>query len=184
MDKYTLRKQIQQKKMALRPAQIAAASARLTAMLLAHPLYRQAHSIYGYLSYNQEVQTGALLQQAQRDGKRIAVPKVIADGKMVFYWLDALDQVKPGYHGIPEPDGSQPVATDETALVITPGLAFDRQGHRMGYGGGFYDRFLAAHPHPTVALCYDFQLLPHLDAAAHDIPVDVVLAAPTDEGTK
>ena len=177
-EKDALRAQIRQAKRALTPAQIASASAELAAALRRHPLYRQARSLYGYLSYNQEVETHALLLQAQRDGKRVAVPKVTGPGEMVFYWLDELTQVAPGYCGIPEPDGSQPAADDDTALVLTPGLAFDRQGHRMGYGGGFYDRYLAAHPHPTIALCYDFQLLPHLDAAAHDIPVDAVLAAP------
>ena len=177
-EKDALRAQIRQAKRALTPAQIASASAELAAALRRHPLYRQARSLYGYLSYNQEVETHALLLQAQRDGKRVAVPKVTGPGEMVFYWLDELTQAAPGYCGIPEPDGSQPAADDDTALVLTPGLAFDRQGHRMGYGGGFYDRYLAAHPHPTIALCNDFQLLPHLDAAAHDIPVDAVLTAP------
>ena len=117
------------------------------------------------------------LRRAQADGKRVAVPKVYGD-EMRFLWLDDLQQVAPGAYGIPEPIADGPVAMDETALVLMPGLAFDPEGRRLGYGGGFYDRYLAAHPHPTIALCYDFQLLPHLDAAAHDIPVDAVLAAP------
>ena len=57
-----------------------------------------------------------------------------------------------------------------------PGLAFDPDGRRLGYGGGFYDRFLAEQPqHPTLALCYDFQMFDHLDTDAHDIPVDAVI---------
>ena len=74
------------------------------------------------------------------------------------------------------------IADDRDALVLMPGLAFDPQGHRMGYGGGFYDRFLAREPHPTIALCYDFQLLSDLPVQAHDIPVDAVLSAPISEG--
>lgn len=175
-EKDALRAQIRQAKRALTPAQIASASAELAAALRRHPLYRQARSLYGYLSYNQEVETHALLLQAQRDGKRVAVPKVTGPGEMVFYWLDELTQAAPGYCGIPEPDGSQPAADDDTALVLTPGLAFDRQGHRMGYGGGFYDRYLADQPnHPLVALCYRFQLLDHLETEAHDVPVDLVI---------
>ena len=62
--------------------------------------------------------------------------------------------------------------------MLMPGLVFDPQGHRIGYGGGFYDKFLSREPnHPTMALCYDFQMLPHLDTEAHDIPVDTVLWA-------
>ena len=180
MDKATLRSRIRQQKQALTPAQIDAASRRLTALLVCHRLYRQAGAIYGYLSYNQEVRTDGLLRQALRDGKRVAAPRVEGD-RMVFYWLKDLDRVSPGFHGIPEPYGDEPVADDPTALVLTPGLAFDPAGHRLGYGGGFYDRFLSAEPHPTVALCYDFQLLPHLEQQPHDIPVDAVLSAPTDQ---
>ena len=79
---------------------------------------------------------------------------------------------------IPEPIADGPVADDKTALVLMPGLAFDPQGHRCGYGGGFYDKFLAEEPdHPTLALCYEFQMLPHLETEEHDIPVDYVIWA-------
>ena len=71
---------------------------------------------------------------------------------------------------------------DETALVLMPGLAFDPEGHRCGYGGGFYDKYLAAHPkHVTLALCYAFQMLDHLDTDKFDIPVQYVISAPVGE---
>ena len=129
------------------------------------------------MPYNQEVRTIPIMRQAQADGKRVAVPKVYGD-TMKFLWLDDLDAVAPGAYNIPEPIADGPEADDETALVLMPGLAFDPEGHRCGYGGGFYDKFLAAHPnHPTIALCYGFQMLDHLDVDAHDIPVDAVLSA-------
>ena len=97
---------------------------------------------------------------------------------MKFLYLDDLTKVSKGYSGIPEPIDDGPVADDKTALVLMPGLAFDPAGHRIGYGGGFYDKFLAAEPnHPTLALCYEFQMLPALDTEEHDIPVDTVLWA-------
>ena len=97
---------------------------------------------------------------------------------MRFIYMTDLSQVAEGYAGIPEPIADEPVAEDPTALVLMPGLAFDPQGHRIGYGGGFYDRFLAQEPnHPTVALCYDFQMLPQLQTEEFDIPVDTVLWA-------
>ena len=118
-----------------------------------------------------------MLEQALKDGKRVAVPKVYGD-EMKFLYLDDLTKVSKGYAGIPEPIDDGPVADDETALVLMPGLAFDASGRRLGYGGGFYDKFLAAEPnHPTLALCYEFQLLPELDTEEHDIPVDTVLWA-------
>ena len=80
--------------------------------------------------------------------------------------------------GIPEPVVDEPVADDPHALVLMPGVAFDKEGHRIGYGGGFYDKFLAREPeHPTVALCYGFQVLPHLETEEFDIPVGCVLWA-------
>ena len=175
MDKKALRRAIGEKKRSLTAEQIAAASGELTEKFLAHPAYRAAGSLYGYLSYNQEVRTADILAQALRDGKRVAVPKVYGD-EMKFLWLDDLSAVAPGAYGIPEPVANGPVANDSAALVLMPGLAFDRAGHRMGYGGGFYDKYLSAHPgHPTLALCYGFQLLPHVDTEAHDIPVDHVI---------
>ena len=154
----------------------------MTQLFLAHPAYKAARSIYGYLSYNQEVRTAAILQQAQNDGKRVAVPKVFGD-EMKFLWLDDLSAVAPGAYHIPEPIADTPVADDETALILMPGLAFDPEGHRCGYGGGFYDKYLAAHPgHVTLALCYAFQMFLHLDVDEYDIPVQYVISAPAGEG--
>ena len=177
MDKITLRKQIREKKRAMTPEEITAASEKLTANFLATDLYRQAKTIYGYLPYNQEVRTVPILEQALADGKRVAVPKVYGD-EMKFIYLPDLTQVAKGYSGIPEPIADDPVGDDPTALVLMPGLAFDKEGHRIGYGGGFYDKFLALEPnHPTVALCYAFQLLRELPVEDFDVPVDLVLWA-------
>ena len=181
MDKKALRAEIREKKRAMTEQQIAATSEALAQQLYAHPAYQNAKSIFGYLSYNQEVRTMPMLEQAQKQGKRVAVPKVI-DDKMIFIWMDDLSQVAPGYANIPEPIADEPIADDEAALVLMPGLAFDPQGHRIGYGGGFYDRFLADEPdHPTLALCYGFQMVEHLETEEFDIPVDQVLWADPDK---
>ncbi len=177
MDKQALRKQIRDQKRAMTEEQIVSKSEALGHLFVASEAYKQAKTIYGYLPYNQEVRTTAMLQQALDDGKKVAVPKCYGD-EMRFIYLDDLSKVEKGYCNIPEPIADGPIADDPTALVLMPGLAFDPQGHRMGYGGGFYDKFLAAEPnHPTLALCYDFQMLEHLETEAHDIPVDVVLWA-------
>ena len=175
MDKTALRKEIREKKRAMTEQQIADASRRLGELFIASDAYKNAKTIYGYLPYNQEVRTVPMLEQAIKDGKRVAVPKVYGD-EMKFIYITDLSAVSKGYAGIPEPVADQPVADDPTALVLMPGLAFDPQGHRIGYGGGFYDKFLAAEPdHPTLALCYDFQMLPKLETEEFDIPVDTVL---------
>lgn len=177
MDKKTLRAWIREKKRAMTPAEIEEKSRVLGEKFVQTEAYCQAKTIYGYLPYNQEVRTVPILEQAIRDGKQVAVPKVFGD-EMRFIYLTDLTRVEKGYAGIPEPVDDGPVADDPGALVLMPGLAFDKEGHRIGYGGGFYDKFLAAEPeHPTVALCYDFQVLPQLQTEQFDIPVDMVLWA-------
>ena len=177
MDKQTLRRMIREQKRAMTTEQIEQASARLGEKFAASALYQQAKTIYGYLPYNQEVRTVPMLQRALDDGKRVAVPKCYGD-EMRFIYLDDLSQVESGYCGIPEPIADGPVADDPTALVLMPGLAFTERGERMGYGGGFYDRFLAAEPdHPTLALCYAFQMVEYIPTEEFDIPVDCVLWA-------
>lgn len=176
MDKKALRRIIGEKKRAMTSAQIEEASIRLTEKFLNTDFYRNCKSVYAYLSYNQEVRTDALIHRAIQDGRRVAVPKVYGD-QMRFIWLDDPDLVAPGAYSIPEPIADAPVADDKTALILMPGLAFDRKGHRLGYGGGFYDRFLAEETeHPLVALCYGFQLFDHLETEQHDVPVDCVIA--------
>ncbi len=175
MNKQELRNMIRQRKRAMTPEEIQRRSDALRERFLRTDAYRQARTIYGYLPYNQEVRTVPILEQALRDGKKVAVPKVYGD-EMKFICLDDLTQVAKGYAGIPEPIADGPVAMDETALVLMPGLAFDPQGRRIGYGGGFYDKFLRREPnHPTLALCYSFQMLEHLETEEFDIPVDCVL---------
>ncbi len=177
MEKAELRAMIRSKKRAMSPETIVEKSRQLGALFADCDLYRNAAAIYGYLPYNQEVRTVPMLERALADGKRVAVPKVYGD-EMKFIFITDFSNVEKGYAGIPEPVADGPVADDPTALVLMPGLAFDREGHRIGYGGGFYDKFLAGEPgHPTVALCYDFQVLEHLETEAFDVPVDLVLWA-------
>ena len=177
MDKKELRQKIRQQKREMTQEQIQTASEKLGELFAADPLYQQAKTIYGYLPYNQEVRTVPMLQRALDEGKRVAVPKCYGD-EMRFIYLDDLSQVADGYCGIPEPILDEPVADDPTALVLMPGLAFTEQGQRIGYGGGFYDKFLAQEPnHPTLALCYSFQMVDQIPVEEFDKPVDRVLWA-------
>ena len=191
MDKQALRAEIRAKKRAMTPAQIEAASGRLAELLFAHPAYQAAKSLYGYLSYNQEVRTAKILQQAQKDGKRVAVPKVFGD-EMRFLWLDDLSAVAPGAMLLTttevEPLSDVKIGVFSTSseanvnIILEAATSEDAFFIRCGYGGGFYDKYLAAHrQHVTLALCYDFQMFAHLDVDDYDIPVQYVLSAPAGE---
>lgn len=177
MNKQQLRQAIRQRKRAMTQEEIEDRSRSLCEKFLNSDNYRRCTCLYGYLPYNQEVRTWPILQQALADGKQVAVPKVYGD-EMKFIYLTDLTQVAAGYAGIPEPIADGPVAEQQDALVLMPGLAFDPQGHRIGYGGGFYDKFLSREPgHPTVALCYEFQMVDHLETEQFDIPVNTVIWA-------
>lgn len=156
-----------------------AADRRLLAELLASPAYREAETLATYLSLPHEVDTSGLIARAQADGKRVLVPKVLGLGKMIFVAYDP-DQLVAGAFGILEPASDQPVPKAEIDLIHVPGLIFDPRGYRLGYGGGFYDRYLADYVGATLATAYAFQL-GDLTPAPHDIPVkELLIDDPTE----
>lgn len=174
--KQSLRRQIRRQRQAMSGEDVTLRSQALCSMVLLSPQYQAAKTLYAYLPFQTEVQILPLLRQALADGKQVALPKCYGR-EMRFILTTNLSQVQYTAFGVPEPIADHPVAHDPTALVLVPGVVFDRRGYRIGYGGGYYDRFLSQErTHPTIALCYDFQLLPHLEAEAHDVPVDTVFA--------
>ena len=182
-DKAAIRNYIRAQKAALPPQTVADCSAAVAEQIAALRAYRDAPVLYAYLAYNEELRTDALIRRAWADGKRVAVPKVLAPGEMEFYCISSLDEIAPGYCGIPEPSGPPaPAADDDNILMLLPGLAYDRAHHRIGYGGGFYDRYIARTRARgarilTVAPAYAFQILDRIPAEAHDLPADVIVTA-------
>ena len=123
--------------------------------VLALPQYREARSIMLFLSKNDEIHTWPLLAQAWADGKTSAVPKVLGRSQgMIAAWITSKEQLVPGPMGIMEPKEVQKASESHLDLIIVPGLAFDRRGHRLGYGAGYYDRFLPAATGSTVGVIY------------------------------
>lgn len=173
-NKRQLRALIHSRKQNLTPEEISEKSRTLCRMVTATSLWKNAKTIFGYLPFNQEVQLLPLLQQALAEGKQVALPKCCGKD-MRFILMTDLTQATPSPFGAPEPLADGPVADDKTALVLVPGVVFDERGYRIGYGGGYYDRFLAAEPeHPTIGLCFDIQLVSRLEPDPYDIPVDIV----------
>lgn len=176
ISKQVLRRRILRQRQAMTGEAAAEKSLALCRMVLSSPQYQSAKTLYAYLPFRNEIQLLPLLHQALADGKQVALPKCYGR-EMQFIGMTDFSQIQYSAFGAPEPAANAPVVQDTSALVIVPGLAFDRRGYRIGYGGGYYDRFLAREPeHPTIALCYDFQLFPRLETEAHDIPVDIVFS--------
>ena len=127
--------------------QIEAMSRTITDKVTALPAFKNADRILVYADYNHEVVTEYLIKEAWKAGKEVAVPKVVGKD-MVFYKLTDFARLEPGYFGIPEPVSGE-IVNWSKALMIMPGVAFDRANHRVGYGGGFYDRYLTS-PRPAL----------------------------------
>ncbi len=139
------------------------------------PEYKQAKSIYTYVSFAGEVSTIPLIEAAWMDGKTVAVPRVIGSDTLQFIELTTWDQLEEGYFHVLEPVSGQR-ASDEEALLVMPGVAFDLMRHRIGYGKGFYDRYLSEHPsHTTAALSFDFALLASIPAEEHDRTPQIIV---------
>ena len=176
LTKQELRSSVRKQKKEMAAEDIARRSELLCRMVLDSDAYQKSASVYGYLPFNQEVDLTLLLKQALADGKQVALPKCCGK-EMRFILIRDLSRIQKSAFGAPEPIDDAPVARDPQALVILPGLVFDMKGHRIGYGGGYYDRFLAQEPnHPTIGLCFDFQLVSQLKPEEHDIPAQTVFS--------
>ena len=150
-------------------------SLRITESLTQLPEYRNAERIMAYADYNHEVITRYIIEQAWKDGKEVAVPKVFGKD-MVFYRLTDFSQLESGYFGIPEPKEAGETVSWEEAMMVMPGVAFDVNCNRVGYGGGFYDRFLEKHPEVCrVAVGFSFQILPEVPTEPTDIRPQVIV---------
>ena len=154
--------------------QIEKMSRKITEKVISLPVFEQENKILVYADYNHEVVTRYLIEEAWQAGKEVAVPKVVGKD-MVFYKLTDFAQLEKGYFGIPEPARGEIVQWEE-ALMIMPGVAFDRQNHRVGYGGGFYDRFLEKHPYITrVAVAFEFQMMSEVPVESTDISPEIIV---------
>lgn len=141
--------------------------------LMSSTSYRDCRVLACFLSLPFEVDTSLLIEQAQKDGKRILIPKTRPEGQMDFVDYDPSSLFKTPF-GTFEPLQGEGIPKEEIDLILVPGLAWNVDGYRLGFGGGFYDRYLLDYPGQTLSLCYDFQLQT-FEAEAHDIPVGEVL---------
>jgi len=142
--------------------------------LLRREEYKKAECVYCYIDCRNEVMTKPIIRRALSDGKKVAVPRVEGEN-MEFYYFEGYDKLRPGTYGVPEPFECLP-ASDLDALLIMPGLAFDRENHRIGYGGGYYDRYLKRpNQHFKIALAFQFQIFQKIPFEEFDIQPDLIL---------
>ena len=172
--KAELRKKILHEMKAIPRQQKQAIDQALTELLLQHPFYQEAKIIATYLSFPHEFQTQGLIEQALKDGKKLLVPKTYPKGRMDFVVYDPQQLVKTSF-GLLEPQGDlEVVDASQIDLIHVPGLAFTTKGYRIGYGGGYYDRYLEYFSGHTLSTVYRYQVQDFIPEN-HDIPVQEVL---------
>lgn len=172
--KAELRKQVLQEMKAISQEQKQAMGQALTDQFLKHPFYQEAKVIATYLSFPHEFQTQGLIEQALKDGKKVLIPKTYPKGRMDFVVYNPQQLAKTSF-GLLEPQGDlEVVDASRIDLIHVPGLAFTTEGYRIGYGGGYYDRYLEYFSGHTLSTIYPCQVQDFIPEN-HDIPVQEVL---------
>lgn len=141
--------------------------------------YQQAHTIALYYALEDEVHTIPLIQQALLDQKRVCLPKVISKNEMVFYEIHSFNDVASGHFNIYEPTTSFIVDSEQIDFMIVPGICFDKQHYRIGFGKGYYDRYLKDTTIHTIGICYQEQLVDSIPIDEHDVALDDVITDKT-----
>ena len=182
VDKKSLRKEYISKRDVLHASDREKASEMILKELEKERLFNGAKNILLFASFGSELPTDNIFKLCKKLGKSVYYPKVV-EKDIIFYKVEYLSELSSGFHGIREPSGETEkyIFSDESGmdLIIMPGVAFDNEGYRLGYGGGFYDRFLAKMPvfiQNSIAIGYKMQETEHIPADEHDVkPGKIIL---------
>jgi len=136
------------------------------------PEFKKAKVVAFYLPVNGEVDTLEMIKWAHQEGKEVCVP-VIHNSRMHFVVYEPVDELKKGKYNIPEPVGKD--EKHHIDMVVVPGVAFDREGHRIGMGKGYYDKYLEDKACVNVGICFGFQLVDKLPRDEHDVPMNIII---------
>lgn len=174
--KRALRRRVIEARDALTSAARAERSVRIADRALSLPELEGARTVMAFWSFGSEVETAPLIERLHGRGVRVVLPRV-EDGDVVAVVYETGDEVLATAFGSMEPTGTEVVAPDEVDLVIAPGVAFDRDGNRVGYGGGFYDRFLSrTRPGvPAIAIAFALQVVSEVPRGPADRRVDAIV---------
>jgi 5-formyltetrahydrofolate cyclo-ligase len=141
--------------------------------------YKKANTIFAFVSFKSETDTHKIIRYAIQDKKTIYVPRIKSKQKGIeIFKIDSFDQLEKGYFGILEPiESCLAVDSKDIDLILMPGVAFDRQGGRLGYGAGFYDRFLSNMSNivDKIAVAYHFQVLDNIPMDEHDVRINGIV---------
>lgn len=174
-EKKALREAMRQKRDSMMPEDIQNLSREIFQRLRAHIIYQEAPVIYSYASFRSEADTWDFNRHILSDGKILALPKVLGKENIEFYRITSMDQLVQGYMGIWEPGPECLLVKGLAGLILVPGLAFDSRLFRLGYGGGFYDRYLCGGDLISCGAAFEDQIIDRVPRESFDYPLDYIV---------
>jgi 5-formyltetrahydrofolate cyclo-ligase len=179
-EKRTLRRHILAQRDGLNAETLGRRSAAIRQALEKVEAYQTAHTVHLFVPFGSEVDTRPILEDLWAREVRAVLPRVARGRQLEHLAVSSWDELEPGAYSIPEPvSRCRAVDPSGVDLILVPGVAFDRKGGRLGYGGGYYDRFLEACPAPRVALAFDLQMVDEVPREPHDLLVHEILTEKT-----
>ncbi len=172
MNKQALREEMKKKRREFSGKE--EASKKACENILSMTEYKKARCVLVYMSCFGEVLTKSIIEDAKKEGKKVLVP--ITDVKTNTLRISYLEgEMKKGAYGIPEPENEKEASLSEIDFIVVPGICFDKNGNRIGFGKGYYDRLLKETKAFKAGLCYDFQIADNIDADEFDIKMDAIV---------
>ncbi len=150
----------------------------ITDRLISLPEFKSAQLVLAFVSKDIEVDTRRIIGESLKNGKRVAVPRCNTEKTTIdYYFITSYDDLENGYYGLlePNPEKCEKLNSFDGALCVVPGLVFDREGYRIGFGKGYYDRFILDFRGVTVGVCYSRCIVDKLPRGFYDRPIDVVV---------
>lgn len=178
MDKKTMRQQVRSQLEAISYADYRARSLEIAQKLMQQPSIKEGKTIAITISSKPEVDTIAIIEALWQQGKTVVVPKCYPKTReMTFYAIEGFYQLETVYMDLREPIPAltEPVERETIDTIIVPGIVFDQKGYRIGYGGGYYDRYLPGYQGALLALAFNEQLTKHVPFESHDVPVHAIV---------
>ena len=176
--KISLRERYRAQRSALTPQQKTRLDQDVAARFFRLNQFQSCQTLLCYVSTSIEVDTTAIIGRALQNGKRVAVPRCVPGTReMEFYYIESLDDLSPGAFGVMEPQAAPERQVKETAgsLCVVPGFCFDLAGYRLGYGKGYYDRYLNRYDGTRVGICYSANVRNRLRHGRYDCAVDLLV---------
>ena len=173
MDKKCIRRYINERRKEIQINEIMVNSKIISRKIFSMEEYIKTECVYIYMDFNGEVSTKEIIEESLKTGKRVAIPK-IENEEMSFHYINSVEDTQEGYFGVREPIKNN--LCNEQGIIIMPGVAFDKQKHRIGYGKGYYDKYLQNNLELyKIAIAFEFQIFDEIPHEEHDILPNIII---------